>query len=91
MLSTEEPYWAAVDRAQRHRGAPAELDNSFEALAEDSDDDNCDEVRIEPGHWKNSVHARDASAPYPRGRADVVRTEMLSRAQCKKTQRINEW
>ena len=57
--SVEEPYWAAFrDHAQQRRGAPAELDNSFEALAEDSeeealddaDDDDEDDACDECGH-----------------------------------------
>lgn len=74
--SEEEPYWAANAHRNRYHGAPTKLDNSFEALAADSDDDdNCDEVRIEPGHSKTSAHTRDVPAPFQQHSDDVARAE----------------
>ena len=39
--SIEDLYWANAHR-QQYRGVPTELDNSFEALAEDSDGEEAD-------------------------------------------------
>ena len=43
------------------------------------------------GRRSNSVHAREAAAPYPRNRADEVLIETLSGAQHRQTPKLNEW